>query len=182
VAQQRSTPARFAQATIIGDADAAPDTLALAGQVGAMLASHSITIITGGRGGVMEAATRAAAQLGGTTIGILPSTQMDDANPWCSIVIPTGLGHARNVVTALAADMIIAVGGGAGTLSELCFAWIHGRSIYLMEGSGGWSDRLAGNTLDHRAKPAIVHCNSLAALESHVVEFCQTRGIRFREA
>jgi len=107
---------------------------------------------------------------------------MDDANPWCSIVIPTGLGHARNVMTALAADMIIAVGGGAGTLSELCFAWIHGRPIYVMEGSGGWSDRLAGEALDSRNTSTIVQCSNIATLESHVIEFCRSRGLRFRES
>jgi uncharacterized protein (TIGR00725 family) len=105
---------------------------------------------------------------------------MDEANPWCSIVVPTGLGHARNVLTALAADMVIAVGGGAGTLSELCFAWIHGRPIYLMEGSGGWSDRLPGDVLDDRAKSTIVHCADIASLESHVIEFCRSHGLRFR--
>jgi len=179
--QRHSTHIRFAQATIIGDSDPTPDALDLAGQVGFMLASHSITVITGGRGGVMEAASQAAVQQGGRTVGILPSTQMDDANPWCSIVIPTGLGHARNVMTALAADMIIAVGGGAGTLSELCLAWIHGRPVYVMEGSGGWSDRLAGEALDARNTSTIVRCGSIATLESRVIEFCQSRGLRFRE-
>jgi len=175
-----STPSRFAQATIIGDSDADPNAIDLAERVGSMLASHAITVITGGRGGVMEAATRAAVRRGGTTVGILSSTQMDDANPWCSIVIPTGLGHARNALTALAADMIVAVGGGAGTLSELCFGWIHGRPIYLMEGSGGWSDRLAGNTLDHRTRSAIVRCHNIEILETHILEFCQTQGLGFR--
>lgn len=182
MAERQSTLPRLAQATIIGDSDASPATVDLARAVGCMLASHAITIVTGGRGGVMEAASQAAVQQGGTTIGILSSTQMADANPWCTIIIPTGLGHARNAITALAGDMIIAVGGGAGTLSELCFAWIHERPIYLMAASGGWSDRLVGDSLDHRTRSAIVPCESVAALEIHVINYCESHNLRFRAA
>lgn len=180
MAERISTNQRFAQAAIIGDSAGTAHALAVAAEAGSMLARHAITVITGGRGGVMEAAQRAAVRAGGTTVGILPSTRMEEANPWCSIVVPTGLGHARNVLTALAADMIIAVGGGAGTLSELCFAWIHGRPIYLMEGSGGWSDRLGSGELDHRALSAIVRCTDVASLEGHVVAFCRSHGLKFR--
>ena len=106
-----------------------------------MLGRRGITLITGGRrGGVMEAASRGAARAGGLTVGITPGDDARAANPWCDIVLPTGLGHARNAITALAGDFVVAVGGGAGTLSELCFAWIHARPIYVLAGSEGWSD------------------------------------------
>lgn len=179
MAQPNPENQRFAQATIIGDSEASAQSLDLASGVGSMLAAHSITVVTGGRGGVMEAAARAAFRSGGATVGIVPSTRMDEANPWCRIVVPTGLGHARNVLTALAADMVIAVGGGAGTLSELCFAWIHGRPIYVMEGSGGWSDRLRQDTIDNRARSAIVRCNDVTSLEICVLELCRMRGLKF---
>lgn len=180
MAERISTNQRFAQAAIIGDSEGTTHALAVAAEAGSMLARHAITVIAGGRGGVMEAAQQAAVRAGGTTVGILPSTRMEEANPWCSIVLPTGLGHARNVLTALAADMIIAVGGGAGTLSELCFAWMHGRPIYLMEGSGGWSDRLGSGQLDHRTLSAIVRCPDVASLEGHVVALCRSHGLKFR--
>ena len=171
---------RFAQATLIGDSDPPRGRLLLAEGVGALLAKYSITLITGGRGGVMEAASRGAARAGGTTVGILPSEDMTEANSWCQIVIPTGLGHARNVVTALAGDFVIAVGGGAGTLSEICFAWLHRRPIFVVEGSGGWADKLAGQPLDHRASSTIVPCKDLMALEISMVSLCAERGLRIR--
>ena len=172
--------ARFAQASLVGDSDASYENLALAEDAGEMLGRRGITLITGGRGGVMEAASRGAARAGGLTVGITPGTDARAANPWCDIVLPTGLGHARNVLTALAGDFIVAVGGGAGTLSELCFAWIHGRPIYVLQGSGGWSDRLAGGALDHRASSVIVDCDGVAALEREVVSFCAAKGLRLR--
>lgn len=171
---------RFAQATLIGDSDPPQKRLLLAEAVGALLAKYSITLITGGRGGVMEAASRGAARGGGTTVGILPSGQMAEANSWCQIVIPTGLGHARNVVTALAGDFVIAVGGGSGTLSEICFAWLHGRPIFVFEGSGGWADKLASQPLDHRATSTITVCKDLTALEDAMVSLCKERGLRIR--
>ena len=174
--------ARFAQAALVGDSDASYDNLALAEDAGEMLARRGITLITGGRGGVMEAASRGAARAGGLTVGIMPGTDARAANPWCDIVLPTGLGHARNALTALAGDFVVAVGGGAGTLSELCFAWIHGRPIYVLQGSGGWSGRLAGGALDHRASSVIVDCDGVDALEREVERFCAERDLRIREA
>ncbi len=172
---------RFAQASLIGDSDASYENLALAEQAGEMLARRGVTLITGGRGGVMEAASRGAARAGGLTVGIMPGTDARSANPWCDVVIPTGLGHARNVLTALAGDFIVAVGGGAGTLSELCFGWIHGRPIYVLQGSEGWSDRLAGGALDHRASSVIVPCDDIEALEREVARLCAAKGWRLRD-
>ena len=173
---------RFAQAALLGDSDASYDNLALAEDAGEMLARRGVTLITGGRGGVMEAASRGAARAGGLTVGITPGSQTAAANEWCAVVIPSGLGHARNVLTALAGDFIVAVGGGAGTLSELCFAWMHGRPIFVLQGSGGWSDRLAGGSLDHRDSSVIVTCDDVAALEREVVRFCAEQDLRIREA
>lgn len=173
--------ARFAQAALVGDSDASEHTLSLAEGAGEMLARRGITLITGGRGGVMEAAARGAARAGGLNVGITPGTDASSANSWCDIVLPTGLGHARNVLTALAGDFIVAVGGGAGTLSELCFGWVHGRPIYVLQGSGGWSDRLAGGALDHRDSSVIVTCDGVEALEREVVRFCAANRLGIRE-
>ena len=172
--------ARFAQAALVGDSDPPGHTLVLAEHAGEMLGRRGITLVTGGRGGVMEAAARGAARGGGLTVGITPGTDAQSANPWCDIVLPTGLGHARNVLTALAGDFIVAVGGGAGTLSELCFGWVHGRPIYVLQGSGGWSDRLAGGALDHRASSVIVTCDGVEALEREVVRFCASKALKIR--
>lgn len=76
-------------------------------------------MVTGGLGGAMEAASRGAAEAGGTVVGILPSERHEDANPYVTITLPTGMGEMRNALIARIADGLIAVGGGYGTLSEV---------------------------------------------------------------
>ncbi len=158
------------QAAVIGDASPAPEVVSMAEQVGGLLARLGITVISGGLGGVMEGVSRGARQAGGLVVGIIPSSRLEEANPWCSVVLPTGMGHARNVLTVLAGDFVIAIGGGAGTLSEICFAWIHGRPLLTLAGSGGWADRLGDQPLDHRALSEIRRCASLEELEQAILD------------
>jgi uncharacterized protein (TIGR00725 family) len=155
---------RAPQAVVIGDSAAAARTLRLAEAAGACLAELGFTVITGGRGGVMAAASRGAARVGGLTIGIVPSTSHGEGNRWCRVVLPSGLGHARNALTALAGDVVVAIGGGAGTLSELALASIHGRPIYVLGGAGGWSEALADRRLDRRARARLIRCADVPAL------------------
>ena len=157
---------------MIGESAAGPEQLRLAEAVGALVARLGLTLVTGGCGGVMEAASRGAARAGTTTIGIVPSAHLGDANPWCSVVIPTGLGHARNAVTALAGDLVIVIGGGAGTLSEIALAWIHGRPILTLAGSGGWADAVADHPPDARSSSNITRCADLNALEIAIRRVC----------
>ena len=168
---------RRPQAVVIGDSDAAPAVLRLAESVGELLARLGLTVISGGRGGVMEAVSRAASTAGAVTVGILPSAEMSEANPWCDVVIPTGLGHARNAVTALAGDLLIVIGGGAGTLSEIALAWIHGRPILTMADSGGWAAAIVGHPPDRRGSSIILPCSDLAALEAAIRRVCDERGV-----
>jgi len=159
---------RRLQAAVIGDANPGPEVVAAAEKLGAMLARLGVTVISGGLGGVMEGASRGARQAGGLVVGIVPSNRLQEANPWCDVVIATGMGQARNILTVLSADLVIAIGGGAGTLSEICFAWIHGRPILTLTGWGGWSDRLQDATLDSRRSSTIRACTSLEELEQAV--------------
>jgi uncharacterized protein (TIGR00725 family) len=92
-------------------------------------------VVCGGLGGVMEAACRGARAGGGTTIGILPGSDRGDANPFVDVAIPTGLGEARNALVVRAADALIAVGGGYGTLSEIGLALKAGKRVV---GLGTW--------------------------------------------
>ncbi len=163
--------ARRPQATVIGDSDASAELCIAAEQIGGMLAQLGITVITGGGGGVMEAACRGAANAGGTTVGILPSSETNDANPWCSVVIPTGLGHARNVVNVLSGDFVVALGSSAGTLSEVCFAWIHGRPILTLKGFDRWLER-TGSDLDSRKSSTITDCADLESLRRAAIAIC----------
>src|SRR5262249_2143864 len=103
-----------------GSADAA--TLQLAENVGRLLASAGALVVCGGLGGVMEAVCRGAKTAGGTTLGILPGLDRDEANAWVDVAIPTGVGEARNALVVRAADVVIAIGGEYGTLSEIALA------------------------------------------------------------
>lgn len=119
----------------------------------------------------MEAVCRGAANAGGTTVGILPSSEMNDANRWCTVVIPTGLGHARNVVNVLSGDFVIALGTSAGTMSEVCFAWIYGKPILTVKGYNRWLEK-TGNELDSRGSSKLVECADLESLRKNVMIIC----------
>lgn len=121
---------------VIGDGDPqGPDAtriLAWAEEVGERLARAGAVVLTGGLGGVMEAASRGAANAGGLTIGILPGEDRSAANPFVRVPIATGLGVVRNLVVVTAADVIIAVGGRYGTLSEIGLALRQGREVVTL--------------------------------------------------
>jgi uncharacterized protein (TIGR00725 family) len=94
----------------------------LAEEVGRRLAEAGVAVVCGGLGGVMEAAARGAAEAGGTAIGILPGSSLDDANEHCTHAVATGIGYARNLAVVCSGEVVIAVGGEWGTLSEIGFA------------------------------------------------------------
>jgi uncharacterized protein (TIGR00725 family) len=99
------------------------------------VAERGAVLVCGGLGGAMEAACRGAKEAGGTTLGILPGADRGDANPFVDVAVPTGLGQGRNLVIVHAADAVIAVGGGYGTLSEIALALRHGKPVV---GVGSW--------------------------------------------
>lgn len=142
--------------SVIGDAGVKPGsaTYEAARQVGRLLVDEGFRVMTGGLGGVMEAASRGAHESErygeGATIGVLPHLDPAEANEWVDIVLATGLHHARNTLVANA-DAVIAVGGGAGTLSEMAFAWMFKRLVVAVKGVG-WADKLGGERLDARSR------------------------------
>ena len=107
------------QISIVGEAGAAPEIVALAEEVGAELGRRGVILVCGGGHGVMEAVCRGAKSEGGTTVGILPSSDPSAGNRWVDIRIPTGLGQGRNVIIARSGNAVIAIGGRYGTLSEI---------------------------------------------------------------
>ncbi len=115
---------------------ATDDELAAAEAVGRLLAERGVTLVCGGLGGGMAAACRGAKAAGGTTIGILPGYEERAANPWVDHVVCTGLGQARNALVVATGQAVIAVGGGAGTLSEVALGLRLGRPVVLL---GGWA-------------------------------------------
>lgn len=141
---------------VIGDSDPrGPDAqriLDWAEEIGQTLARGGATVITGGLGGVMRAAARGAAAAGGETIGILPSSNRNDANEFISIPIATGIGVVRNVVVVTAADAVVAVGGRHGTLSEIGLALRMGRNVVALSSWRLETDHRLGGPRVHRVR------------------------------
>jgi len=107
---------------VVGASAATAADLRDAEAVGRELAATGAVLVCGGRGGVMEAVSRGAAQAGGTVIGLLPGVDRGDANPWVTHAIPTGVGELRNGLIVRTAEAVIAIGGAYGTLSEIALA------------------------------------------------------------
>jgi uncharacterized protein (TIGR00725 family) len=117
---------------VIGPGD---EPTVAAAEVGRLIAERGAVLVCGGRGGAMEAACRGAKEVGGLTVGILPGPDRSEANPFVDVVLPTGLGEARNALVVAAADVVIAIGGGYGTLSEIALALKVGKRVI---GLGTW--------------------------------------------
>jgi len=118
---------------VCGASEATRSQLDAAREVGRLLARHGAVVINGGFGGVMGAASEGAAIEGGVVVGILPETDRGGANPHLTVALATGLGQARNTVIVTAADSIIAIGHGWGTLSEIAIARRLGRSVFGLD-------------------------------------------------
>ncbi|AFK19421.1 TIGR00725 family protein [Haloferax mediterranei ATCC 33500] len=115
--------------SVIGGSTVPTPIESLAEDVGRLLAQRGHTVVCGGLGGVMEAACRGAKDAGGTTIGILPGEDRDEANEFVDLPIVTGLGHARNALVAMNGDAVIAIDGAGGTLSEIGYGSVFDRPI-----------------------------------------------------
>lgn len=125
---------RGRQVAVIGSgaAECGGELWGLGEEVGKLLAEGRATVVCGGRGGVMEAAARGAVGAGGEVIGIVPGDSTGEANPYCTHVVATGIGHARNLAVVSSGEVVIAIGGEWGTLSEIGFARAIGRSVVAL--------------------------------------------------
>ena len=115
--------------SVIGGHDPDESAKELAYSVGQMVAKLGAVLVCGGLAGVMEEAARGAKEAGGTTVGLLPGKDKRDANPYIDIALPTSIGYARNSMVACSADMVIALPGSYGTMSEICYALVFGRPV-----------------------------------------------------
>jgi hypothetical protein len=120
------------------------------------VAKRGGVLLTGGLGGVMEAASRGAKEGGGFVIGIIPQDEKANANSYCDAVIATGLGFARDFLTAYSADAIIVVEGGSGTLIEVAAAYQKKIPIVAIKGTGGTADMFIDTYLDDRKIERII--------------------------
>ena len=150
---------------IVGAAGAIPDAVRRQTEaLAAALADANFDLVTGGMDGVMRAVSRGRGRA--ATDGHLVHIESGEGrawqrNPHPASVVRTNLGAMRNHLVVRSADLVVAVSGGAGTLSELAIAWQEGKPIAALRGVGGWSGKLAGTALDHRRRPAVHGCESV---------------------
>ena len=142
---------RRLQIAVAGGRACSAATRRLARALGREIARAGAVLVCGGLGGVMEAVARGAAEEGGTVVGLLPGYAHRDGNRHLTVALPTGLGHARNVLVAAAGDVLVALPGEQGTRSEIALAQVLGRPVI---GLGAWG-RVAGVTRVRTAAAAV---------------------------
>ncbi|NPV02073.1 MAG: TIGR00725 family protein [Brevinematales bacterium] len=156
---------RKVQVTVVGDSIEKDINNKIAYEVGKFIAERGWVLINGGRDGVMAASAQGAFDANGIIVSITPDDDLFSANPYSTITIPSGIGFARNMTNVLAGDIIVGIGGGAGTLSELAYAWCYRKPIVAAEWSEGWSARLADTLLDERHEMKLIGAKDLDSLK-----------------
>jgi uncharacterized protein (TIGR00725 family) len=146
--------------------------LEVAEKVGQGIAQRGAILVCGGRGGVMEAACRGAKSVNGVTVGLLPETK-EEANAFVDVPVSTGLGMRRNFLVVSAADVVIAIGGRWGTLSEIAFATIFGKPVVLVAGTGGCVDELASGQLMKQSESRLSVARSAEEAVEKAFALCQ---------
>ena len=166
MAQRKGTqqPARRAslQVAVSGGRSCSATVSRTATALGAALAEAGAIVICGGLTGVMDAVARGAAEHGGIVVGVLPEYDRATANPHVTVALPTGLGYGRNILVAAAGDVLVALPGGPGTLSEVCFALVLGKPVV---GLGAWGN-VEGVREVERVADAVALIAQLAAARS----------------
>lgn len=139
---------------VVGSARDGSAGEAEAALLGQALVDAGFRLVSGGLGGIMRAASRGARSSQryqpGDVIGVLPSYHASDANEFIDIPICTGLQHGRNLIVVATGDVVFAVGGRCGTLSEMALAWALGKPLICVGNAEGWASELAGRRIDDR--------------------------------
>jgi uncharacterized protein (TIGR00725 family) len=164
----RDASIRKPQVCVLGSAEPGSAAYELAGEAGALLARHGITVVSGCGSPATRVAAERALGAGGLVLSIVPPDAMPPADWPATVVIPCGMGDARNLLMALSGDACIVIGGRAGTISEVCLAWLHKRPLLPLVGCGGWSDGLESNPPDERRNSPMLPWGSIAELEGQL--------------
>ena len=167
---------RKPQVCVLGSAEPGSRAYELAGQAGEALATLGITVVSGCGSPVTRVAAERAIKANGLVLSIVPPSHMPPAEWPATVVVPCGMGDARNLLMALAGDACIVIGGRAGTKSEVHLAWLHKRPLLPLVGCGGWSEELPSNPPDERANSEILPWRSVAELESGLRKLGLVRG------
>jgi uncharacterized protein (TIGR00725 family) len=158
---------RIPLVAIIGPGQCSPELENLAYEAGKLLAQRGYGMVCGGLGGVMGAACKGAFDADGITVGILPGSDAGEANPFVRIAIPSGIGQSRNAIVVRAAQAVLALGGGFGTLSEIALALRWGIPVY---GVNTWIP-----TDPEGQQAPILECSSIKEAVSAIVELLTDR-------
>jgi uncharacterized protein (TIGR00725 family) len=158
------------QVCVLGSAEPGSPAFELAAAAGELLAKLGITVVSGCGSPATRVAAERALAAGGTVVSIVPTDDIGLADWPCSVLIPCGMGDARNLLMALAGDACLVIGGRAGTISEVCLAWLHHRPLLPLTGCGGWSDQLERNPPDERKNSPILPWASIEELETRLTE------------
>jgi hypothetical protein len=134
-----------------------------------MLASLGITVVSGCGSPATRFAAERAMSAGGLVLSIVPPGEMPPPDWPATVVVPCGMGDARNLLMALSGDACIVIGGRAGTISEVCLAWLRKRPLLPLVGCGGWSDRLPENPPDERKNSPILPWSTTVELKAQLV-------------
>lgn len=156
---------RKPQVCVLGSAEPGSTAYDLAGEAGAFLARHGVTLVSGCGSPATRFAAESAIQAGGLVLSIIPSDEMPASDWPGTVVLPSGIGDARNLLMALAGDACLVIGGRAGTISEVSLAWLHKRPLLPLVGHGGWSNNLPSNPPDERKNSEILPWSSVSELE-----------------
>jgi uncharacterized protein (TIGR00725 family) len=142
----------------------------MAYDVGMEIAKSNSVLITGGLGGVMNACSHGAKNANGITVGILPQDDPSFANDYCDIVIPSGMGFTRDFLNALSADGVIIVGGGSGTLSEVCAAYMGKKPMVAIRGIESSITPYIDGYVDHRKNVKIIGVDTAKEAVEKILE------------
>ncbi len=171
-----------ATVSVIGTSEIDEPTKKTVTSLGKLLAEEHYAIACGGLSGVMEAVCKGAKEAGGLTIGIIPFKEKKFANKYIDIVIPVPFSQARNIVVVLAGDACIAIGGKAGTLSEICFAWIYEKPIIAMSNIEGWSSKIASQKIDDRRSDIIHEAKSPQEVLTKLNQLIVDKNLKYKSS
>jgi uncharacterized protein (TIGR00725 family) len=158
------------QVSVLGSADPGSPAFERAGEAGETLARLGITVVSGCGSPATRVAAERALAAGGQVVSVIPTDEIGTADWPCSVLIPCGMGDARNLIMALSGDACLVIGGRAGTISEVCLAWLHRRPLLPLVGCGGWSEELADNPPDERQLAPILPWTTPSQLQARLAE------------
>jgi uncharacterized protein (TIGR00725 family) len=161
---------RAPQVCVLGSAEPGSQAYELAGAAGELLARSGITVVSGCGSPATRVAAERALAAGGLVVSIVPSDDIGLQDWPCSVLIPCGMGDARNLLMALSGDACLVIGGRACTIPEVCLAWLHRRPLLPLTGCGGWSDQLERNPPDERRNAPILSWGSIDDLRAQLAQ------------